>query len=137
MVRDIFHDAVRQGLEKEGWLITDDPLKIKSGDVNIQIDLGAKNLIAAEKDEDKIAVAITSFIGESNISSFHIAVGQFVNYQIALEDKQPEQKLYLAVPLSTYRKFFYLLFVQTVIQRFHIPLVIYKPSEEVIVEWKS
>jgi len=24
--KDIFHDAVRIGLEKDGWVITDDPL---------------------------------------------------------------------------------------------------------------
>ncbi len=27
--RDIFHGAVRKGLEKEGWVITDDPLEIR------------------------------------------------------------------------------------------------------------
>jgi hypothetical protein len=26
--KDIFHDAVRKGLEQEGWVITDDPLRI-------------------------------------------------------------------------------------------------------------
>lgn len=31
--KDIFHDAVRKGLEKEGWLITDDPLEIEVGGV--------------------------------------------------------------------------------------------------------
>ncbi|WP_418006399.1 element excision factor XisH family protein [Nostoc piscinale] len=25
--KDIFHDAVKKGLEKEGWIITNDPLK--------------------------------------------------------------------------------------------------------------
>jgi hypothetical protein len=27
--KDIFHDAVRIGLEKEGWVITDDPSQHK------------------------------------------------------------------------------------------------------------
>lgn len=27
--RDVFHDAVKKGLEKEGWVITDDPLEIE------------------------------------------------------------------------------------------------------------
>jgi hypothetical protein len=31
--KDIFHDAVKQGLEKEGWRITNDPLKIEVGDI--------------------------------------------------------------------------------------------------------
>ena len=30
MARDKFHQEVKYALEKEGWLITDDPLYIKS-----------------------------------------------------------------------------------------------------------
>ncbi len=43
--KDIFHDAVRKGLEKEGWLITDDPLRIEVGDVEMYVDLGAEQLL--------------------------------------------------------------------------------------------
>ncbi|MCC5660240.1 XisH family protein [Nostoc sp. XA010] len=28
MAKDVFHYAVKKGLEKESWLITDDPLRI-------------------------------------------------------------------------------------------------------------
>jgi hypothetical protein len=73
--KDIFHDAVRKGLEKEDWVITDDPLRIRSGRVDMQIDLGAERLIAAERGNEKIAVEIKSFIGSSNISEFHTALG--------------------------------------------------------------
>ncbi|MBC1198383.1 fatty-acid oxidation protein subunit alpha, partial [Microcystis aeruginosa BLCCF158] len=74
--KDRFHGAVRKGLEKEGWLITDDPLRIEVGDVEMYVDLGAEQLIAAEKDNEKIAVEIKSFIGKSSISEFHTAIGQ-------------------------------------------------------------
>ena len=30
--KDLFHDAVKTGLEKEGWKITADPLKVDFGD---------------------------------------------------------------------------------------------------------
>ena len=65
--------------------------------------MGAEKIIAAEKGEDKIAVEIKSFIGASNISEFHTAVGQFINYRVALEKEQPERTLHLAVPVSVYR----------------------------------
>lgn len=136
MAKDFFHYAVRKGLEKEGWLITDDPLRIKAGGADMEIDLGAEKLIAAERGEEKIAVEIKSFIGTSNISEFHTAVGQFINYRVALEERQPERVLYLAVPISVYRKFFMLTFVQTIISRFQIILIIYDPVGEVILEWK-
>ena len=49
MARDLFHEIVRSAIEKEGWTITDDPLSIRCGGVDLQIDLGAQRLIAAQK----------------------------------------------------------------------------------------
>jgi hypothetical protein len=37
--RDLFHRAVKQALQKDQWVITDDPLKFKFGNVNFQVDL--------------------------------------------------------------------------------------------------
>ncbi len=54
--KDIFHEAVKKALQKEQWVITDDPLKFKFGNVNFQIDLGAERLVAAERAGEKIAV---------------------------------------------------------------------------------
>lgn len=54
--KNIFHDAVRKGLEKEGWVITEDPLEIEIGGVEMYIDLGADRILAAEKKGEKIAV---------------------------------------------------------------------------------
>lgn len=135
--KDIFHDAVRKGLEKEGWVITDDPLRIEVGDVEMYIDLGAEEILAAERDRERIAVEIKSFIGASSISEFHTAIGQFFNYRVALEEQEPERVLYLAIPLAIYHSFFELRFIKTVIERFQIKLLIYDQIQEVIVEWKN
>ncbi|MBP0015143.1 MAG: hypothetical protein J7545_15230 [Roseofilum sp. SBFL] len=54
--RDLFHELVRTALEHEGWTITHDPYPIDLGVVDFYIDLGAERLIAATKNEDKIAV---------------------------------------------------------------------------------
>ncbi len=134
--KDVFHDAVKKGLQKEGWVITHDPLRIEVGDVEMYIDLGAEQTLAAERDEEKIAVEIKSFIGASNISEFHTAIGQFFNYRLALEEQEPERILYLAVPLGVYRAFF-LQFIKIVIQRYQLKLIIYDSIEETIVEWKN
>ncbi|GAX38071.1 fdxN element excision controlling factor protein [Nodularia sp. NIES-3585] len=77
--KDIFHNTVKVALEKDGWQITHDPLSFQlSEQIRIRIDLGAQKLIAAEKDQQKIAVEVKSFIGMSAISEFHTAVGQFL-----------------------------------------------------------
>ncbi|OCR01930.1 fatty-acid oxidation protein subunit alpha [Oscillatoriales cyanobacterium USR001] len=137
MAKDIFHNVVRKGLEKEGWLITDDPLEIEVGGVELYIDLGAEQLLAAERSGEKIAVEVKSFIATSNISAFHTAVGQFFNYRVALELQESERVLYLAVPLGVYRDFFLKQFVQLVIQRTQLKIIVYDPVHEVIVEWKK
>jgi hypothetical protein len=135
--KDIFHEAVRKGLEKEAWVITDDPLKLQVGGVEMYVDLGAEKIIAAEKNGEKIAVEIKSFIGNSNISEFHNAIGQFINYRVALEEQYPEHILYLAVPLTTYRTFFSLQFIQTVMRRFEVKVIVYDPANEVIWQWQT
>jgi hypothetical protein len=68
MTKDLFHDAVRRGLEKDQWIVTDDPLELEWEEVTVKIDLAAERLIAAERGEEKIAVEIKSFIGTSEIT---------------------------------------------------------------------
>jgi hypothetical protein len=39
--KDVIHDAVKNALVKDGWTITDDPLRLKYKAVNLSVDLGA------------------------------------------------------------------------------------------------
>jgi len=135
--RDRFHQLVRTALENEGWIITHDPYHIDLGFVDFYIDLGAELLLAATKDDQKIAVEIKTFLAASTISEFHTAIGQFINYRIALEDDDPDRQLYLAVPLDVYKRFFRYPFIQTVIRRNQIPLLVYDTQKQEIAEWIS
>lgn len=47
--KNIFHDAGKHALEKEGWVITHDPLFIRFGGIDMYIDLSTENIIAAER----------------------------------------------------------------------------------------
>ncbi len=133
--KDIFHDSVRNGLQKEGWKITHDPLSIIISGVEMAIDLGAEKLIAAEKSGDKIAVEIKSFVTPSAIYTFHTALGQYLNYRRALSLKEPERKLYLAIPTETYISFFNLPFINESVNEYGIKLIIYDAEEEIIEKW--
>ena len=135
--KDLFHEAVRRGLEKDQWIVTDDPLELEWEEVKVKIDLAAERLIAAERGEEKIAVEIKSFIGTSAISDFHTALGQFLNYRIMLEVNEPDRLLYLAVPLETYKTFFQSRFAQVVIERHQLKLIVYEPITKEIVQWIS
>ena len=136
--KDQFHEVVKRALEKDRWLITHDPFTIQISEaVKLKIDLGAENAIAAERDQEKIAVEIKSFITDSDISEFHAALGQYLNYAQALEGKEPDRVLYLAVPLETYSDFFQIPFIQASLSRHAVNLVIYHPIKEKIEEWIS
>jgi hypothetical protein len=135
--KDITHDIVRRALEKDGWRITHDPYYLKVGGVEMYIDLGAELILAAERDEQKIAIEVKSFLGASSISEFHSALGQFINYRLALEEKEPERILYLAAPFDIYEEFFTLPFIQKVIQRMQLRLLIYDEQQEDIRQWIS
>jgi XisH protein len=133
--KDRFHNIVKIALEKEGWKITHDPLTLKVDAVtDLHIDLGAEMLIGAERENEKIAIEIKSFLGQSAINDFHAAVGQFINYRYALADLEPDRKLYLAISLATYEKVFVRRFIQSVIKRAQISLIIYDTEQEVIVK---
>ena len=133
--KDIFHEAVKRGLEKDQWQISSDPLELEWEEVKVKIDLAAERLIAAERGEERIAVEIKSFIGASAISDFHTALGQFLNYKIMIEVKAPDCQLYLAVPLEAYQTFFQSRFAQIAIERHQLKLIVYNPIAEEIVTW--
>ncbi|MBD2596898.1 XisH family protein [Nostoc spongiaeforme FACHB-130] len=136
--KDRFHDAVKIALQKDGWRITDEPLTIPVERLtNMFIDIAAEKLIMANRDSQKIAVEVKSFLSPSTLSDFHLAIGQFINYRYALEEYQPERILYLAVPAITYEEFFTTRFIQTVIQRSQINLLIFEPTKEEIFKWQS
>ncbi len=137
MAKDKFHNTVKNGLSKEGWTITDDPLTLQFGGVDLYVDLGAEKILAAEKNGQKIAIEIKSFIRASLITDFHLAVGQFMNYRLALRSREPERVLYLAVPEDTYREFFSLPFTQAAIQDYQLKLIVYDIEREVIVKWQE
>lgn len=135
--KDIFHDAVKSALQKEGWNITHDPLTVRFGKDKLSIDLGAEKLLAAERGKEKIAVEIKSFVGESELFDYHAALGQFLNYRLALQLKEPERSLFLAVPTSTYRSLFSRELAQASVQAYQVKLIVYDPVNEVIVKWQN
>jgi len=96
--RDLYHDAVKNALVKDGWTITHDPFIVEIEGDRLYIDLGAERVIAAEKGTRKIAVEIKTFGGPSPMADMERALGQYVLYRIFLKRTDPERELYLAVP---------------------------------------
>ncbi len=135
MARDLYHKNVRQALESDGWLITHDPYPIKIDDVGYEIDLAAEPLIAAEKDELKIAIEIKSFVGPSNVNEFHKAVGQFNDYFVALEISDPSRVLFLAIPNDVWERFFLKPIIQKSLERVRAKVLVFDPIQNKIIQW--
>jgi hypothetical protein len=135
MAKDFYHNNVREALEKDGWHITNDPYSIKIDDIGYEIDFGAEPLIAAEKDEQMIAVEVKSFVGPSNVNEFHKAVGQFNDYYVALEMKDPNRVLFLAIPEEVWVVFFQKNLIQKSLARIQAKIIVYNPHTNTVVQW--
>ena len=136
MAKDIFHNNVKIALEKDGWQITHDPYQLRYGMADVYIDFAAEDAIAAQKGSRKIAVEVKSFAGGSTISEFHTALGQFLNYRIAIEvSNEPERVVYFAVPVDTYQMFLRFEPAKMIIERYEIRLIVYNANQEVITQW--
>lgn len=101
--KDTYHQSVRKALEKEGWIITDDPYIISYGERFLFIDLGATELISTDgiigavRGEQKIAIEIKNFRSKSPIVDLEQAIGQYILYQLLLKQVDPERTIYLAI----------------------------------------
>ena len=133
--KDLFHDTVKNALVKDSWIITNDPLFMQYGGFDLYIDLGAEQIVAAEKSGQKIAVEIKSFIGKSFIYEFHQAMGQFIHYRLVLANKEPERTLLLAVPDDTFQTYFTLPLTQELIETYQIKYFVYDIEKEIIIKW--
>ena len=134
--QDIYHDAVVRALTTDGWRITHDPLSLSYGGRDLYVDLGAeRTTIAAERDGQKIAIEIKSFLGSSPVRDLEAAVGQYQVYHSVLAEIEPGRVLYLAVPQRVYESLFAERFGQLILQRLQLRLLVFDEHEERIVAW--
>lgn len=133
--KDFYHDPVKNALVKDGWTITNDPLRLKWGVRELFVDLGLTKLIAAQKAEQKIAVEIKGFTNPSMIADLEQALGQYLIYRAVLEEVQPDCLLYLAVRKATYQGIFTEPIGQLVINKYRVNLLIFESQKEEIIQW--
>lgn len=133
--KDIYHNQVVNALNKDGWKITDDPLRLQYGAKDFYVDLGAEKLLAAEKNGDKIAVEIKSFVGASEIEDLKNAVGQFVIYRSVMEKIEFDRKLFLAIRDTVYIDLFEEPIGKLLIETENLKVLVFDAKREEIVKW--
>lgn len=94
-------------------------------------------MLAAERNGEQIAIEIKSFLSGSLVSEFHTALGQFLNYRLALKTDHQDRDLYLAVADDTYKTFFSLPFVQLALSQYQVSVLVFNPEVEEVSLWKK
>jgi hypothetical protein len=133
--KDLHHQAVVQALEADGWRITHDPYRITVGRRNLFIDLGAEEVVAAERQGTKIAVEVKGFEGQSEVHDLEQALGQYLLYAPFLRAQEADRRLYLAVPADVYHNVFEVPVGQTVLAEYGVRLLVFDPHRKEIVQW--
>ena len=132
---DKYHDAVKNALVKDGWTITNDPFTIDFEDATLFADLAAERTLAAQKDNEKIAIKIKMFSSNSAYDDLEKAFGQYQVYRSFLRQIDPLREIFLAVSLEKFEKIFTRASVKFLVADLKIKLVIFNPEKEEIVEW--
>lgn len=135
--KDIYHDAVKNALIKEGWTITADPYTIKYQEVQLFADLLADKTIEAKKKEQQIIVEIKSFLSRSPMREFETALGQYIIYRTFLKAILPQVQIYLAISRTIYQSFFRQQAIQLILQETQLYLIIVDLKNEEIIQWIS
>ncbi len=132
---DIYHDTVKNALVKDGWTITHDPFVLPFGLHNLSVDLGAEQMLAAEKDGEQIAVEVKSFRGRSEVDDLENALGQYLLYRSLLQRRHPDRTLYLAIPMDAFNGVFSAELGRVAREDYTLKLVVFDPVQEVIEQW--
>jgi hypothetical protein len=134
--KDIYHEHVRVALEKDGWIITHDPYRLKwRGRKRMLIDLAAEKLLLAEKGASKIASEVKSFVGTSEMEDLYNAVGQFILYRKALRKAEPTRELYLAIRRDVYDDLFDDPDEDSLLNEDGVKVLVFAPETREIVLW--
>ncbi len=133
--KDLHHNAVKNALTKDGWLITDDPYIIKYEDAELYADLGAEKTLAAERQGQKIVVEVKSFVGKSMMYDFHGALGQYIVYRDLIQLTEPERTLYLAIDDLVYSEFFQRKSISVIARQNQLRLIVVDITREAVVKW--
>ncbi len=133
--RDRYHDAAKNALIRDGWTVTDDPLRLRYRKKDLYVDLGAEQVFGAEKGMRRIAVEVKSFVGASDMADLEVAMGQFVVYENVLSETHPDRTLYLAVRGKTYRDVFEEPIGGLLLERSRLRLVVFDEGAEEVIRW--
>ncbi|MGK7927580.1 MAG: XisH family protein [Spirulina sp.] len=133
--KDIYHNAVRLALVKDGWEILTENYTLEYGGARLYVDIAAEKSIAAEKQGRQILVEVKSFLGRSFVNDLEQAVGQYIVYRDIVLEQDLDFQLYLAITKGTYQNYFKRKLTQMIINRNQVNLLVVDSESEAIEQW--
>jgi len=133
--QDLYHDVVRDALRKDGWRITHTALQLKARAGSSAGELWEGPWLIADKDERKVAVAVSSFVGRSNPADILQTWRQLALSRSRLYTMDSDRVVYLAVRQATYSACFGGTEGDLLLAKEHMQLIVFDPRAEVIVQW--
>ncbi|BAY31804.1 fdxN element excision controlling factor XisH-like protein [Nostoc carneum NIES-2107] len=133
--KDIYHDAVKNALIKDGWKIIADPYFLQYEDAELYADLFLEKALLVEQEGRKIVVEIKSFISPSLMKDFENALGQYILYRDILKLANKDYKIYLAIRDTIFDTFFQRKSIQAVVKRNQIEFIVFNNEREEITLW--
>lgn len=137
MAKDFIHYFVKEALKNAGWEVTDDPftIKLNEDDTFFDIDLAAKRSAPSLAIQRIVAIEIKSFTGGSIINAFHEALGQYLNYQAAIDEQDLNLELFLAVSDKGWERLNEYKFIQRRIIQYQLQFLVVDVNKKIISKW--
>ena len=133
--QDLYHDVVRDALRQDGWRLTHTALQLKARADARAGELWEGPWLIADKDERKVAVAVSSLVGRSNLADILQTWRQLALSRPRLHAMDSDRVVYLAVRQATYSACFGGTEGDLMLEKEHMQLLVFDPRAEVIVQW--
>jgi hypothetical protein len=131
---DQCHEQVVSALQKDGWRIEDQQIKMSLGKRRVFVDLRAVREVNGDRQQIML-VEIKCFPeGENITQELYMAIGQYVVYRAMLTQLGLDLPLYLSIPETIFDSVFDVI-IQTGMRDSRIKLVIVNLEQERIVRW--
>ena len=131
---DDCHEQVVRALQKDGWVVRDKPLRIRTNLRAVHIDIEATRNTNGSSQHILLAEIKCFPDRKSTTAELYIAVGQYVIYRAILAEANMAIPLYLAVPEIIYNTIFDST-VRGAISDNNIKMIIVNLETETITQW--
>ncbi|MBL7798078.1 MAG: fatty-acid oxidation protein subunit alpha [Saprospiraceae bacterium] len=136
--KDHIHLQVKNALEKDGWKIIQDPLFIPvEGLAGLYVDLAAEEILSAEKNGKHIVIEIKGFGAQSLTHDFYEALGQALVYEAALQEREVDWPLYLAIPLEEFNRIEKVPLFIRLLDKFAVNIVVVDITLQKVYAWRT